>query len=92
MGDYQTFSHNVHEFLASIHARLSLGHNELTKNLYFPLKRLNSTFNQELQFRMREHEIIEELRDLNLGRPFSFRESDSSNDVMSCGRSGPQSP
>ena len=49
-------------------------------------------FNQELQFRMREHEFIEELRDLNLGRSFSFRESDSSNDVTSCGRSGTQSP
>ena len=36
----------------------------------FLQKMLNFMFNQELHFRKGEHQFIEEIPDLNLGRPF----------------------
>ena len=52
---------------------------------------LNLTFNQEFHFCKREHQFIEEFCDLNLCRPFSFRESDNSDDATSHGISEPRS-
>ena len=75
------FSHNVRQFLTSIHARLSLGHKGFTKNLRSSSKNAQFNVYSRFNFRKREHEFIEEFHYLNLGRPFSFKNLDDSDEA-----------
>ena len=52
---------------------------------------LNFMLNQELHFREREHQFIEDILELNLGRPFCLISVDGSDEATLCLRSGPQS-
>ena len=91
-GDYQTFSHNVHDLLTSIYARLSLERKRIMKYSRSSLKMLNFTLIEELHFRKREHQFIEEIPDLNRGHLFRLKSLDSSDEATSRAGSGPESP